>query len=328
MRIKSKSYLVARIFEICIGAYFIIGVIPKALNIDAFAVQLSAYKVISSPSWLMAAALFTVFVEISLGAALILKLRLKGLSLVAMQGMLIFFTGLILYSWRVHGLEDCGCFPVFKMSPEVSTVKNTLIFLAGCYMAWRFYLKSDGDDKSAAVMTAPRLRLGLLKMAVALIIAGAGVTYAWQDMDPTAFMPPESDQGDGIFAQFELYLDEGYFNLGDGLYLVPIISMNCAECIEKAPDINDLVMLPDVPPIVALCYEEGPGDMEEFRAIVMPEFALHSIGDRALLYYRLIDQEPFRLSLVNDGREIHAWDGYVPEYEELITVMETLGLLL
>ncbi len=329
MQKKSKSYLVARGLEIYIGLYFIAGAIPKALDIDKFAVQLSAYKVIESPFWLMASALFTLFVEMALGIALLLKLRLKGLTLVALQGLLIFFTALILYAWRVHGLEDCGCFPVFRMPPEVSMVKNILMFLAGCYMGWRFFFVPlyKSDVAAPAFILPPRARAplrGTIKTGLTAAVACIAVAHAWQAMDRSVFANGHADER-GLFAQFDLYLEEGHFNLGEGLYLVPIISMTCAECLEKSPHLNDLVMLPDVPPMVALCYEDQPGDMESFRAMVMPQFALHSLGNRTLMYYTLIGEEPFRLSLVQNGNQIYAWDGYVPEYSELLEVLDALN---
>ncbi len=330
MQIKSKSYLVARIFEIYIGLYFIAGAIPKALDIDKFAVQLSAYKVIEAPFWLMTAALFTLFVEMALGIALILKLRLKGLTLVSLQCLLIFFTGLILYAWRVHGLEDCGCFPVFRMPPEISTVKNILMFLAGCYMGWRFFFSplqpSDASEAPLPLRHQTReILYSSVKVSLAALVAFMAVAHAWQEMDQGVFANSNSDER-GVFAQFDLYLEEGHYNLGEGLYLVPIISMTCAECLEKSPHLNDLVMMPDVPPMVALCYEDQPGDMEGFRAMVMPLFALHSLGDRALMYYALIGDEPFRLCLVLNGKMIHAWDGHVPEYSELMEVLDDLDM--
>lgn len=316
--------------ELYIGLFFIAGAVPKALNIDRFAVQLAAYKVIETPTWLMAAALFTVFVEISLGTALLLKLRLRGLTIAALQGLLLFFTGLILYSWRYHGLEDCGCFPVIQMPPGISVLKNTLMFAAGCYMGWRFVIAKPVSMPRVPIFDGFKQQLagaGALKFVFAALLALSAVTYAWQDMDRGAFANTGAGQDNAIFAQFDLYLDEGHFDLGTGVYLVPIISMTCLECIEKSPEINDLFMMPGVPPIVALCYEDSPGDMEQFRAITMPMFPLYSIGDRVLLYYSLIGQEPFRLSLVKDGRLIHVWDGYVPTYEALIEVLESLDVL-
>ncbi|HOV60399.1 MAG TPA: hypothetical protein PK349_04970, partial [Candidatus Hydrogenedentes bacterium] len=98
----------ARALEILIGLYLVVGALPKGLNINHFAVQMSAYKVLPDPSWLPPAALATLLLEMFLGMSMLLGLRFRGLVLALYQGMLVFFSGLILYAWLVHGLEDCG----------------------------------------------------------------------------------------------------------------------------------------------------------------------------------------------------------------------------
>ncbi|HDP35432.1 MAG TPA: hypothetical protein ENN29_10020 [Candidatus Hydrogenedentes bacterium] len=320
-----KSYIIARSLEIVIGLYFIAGAIPKGLDIEKFAVQVAAYKVIQTPEMLLTTALFTLFVEIGLGVALVFGLRLRGLTVWVMQAMLLFFTALIVYAWLAHGLEDCGCFPVFKMSPEVSLVKNGMIVAAGIFILWELVWRADrGNIERAAVLRRPRrpFAWGGAKIAVAVALASAATAYAYCGIDWQSFLPHEDS--DVSYAQFEIYIPEGYFNLGSGLYLVPVMSASCSECMEKIPEINELWFMPDIPPIIGLCYEDKPGDLDVFKGYAQPMFPIHSLGDRIMLYYALIAEESFRLGLVYNGSLIAFWDGYVPPYEEIMEIVESV----
>ena len=320
---KNKSVLVARLFEIVIGLYLIAGAIPKGLDIDKFAVQIAAYKVIENPTWLYAAALATLFAEIVLGFALISGLRLKGLVIVGLQVMLVVFSALIVYAWRVHGLEDCGCFPVFQMTPQVSLFKNAGIVSAGVYILWTFVWPARKFPAAFSPVRFVSLPV-VGKAVVAVVLACVATGYAYQDIEWTAFSSVTEDGVERPFAQFEIYMPEGYFNLAEGTYLVPIMSMSCSECMEKAPELNDLWFMPDMPPTIALCYEDEPGDMEIFQAYAGTVFPMYSIGNRAMLFYSLLGNEPFRIALIHDGALVTAWDGYVPDYEEVIEVVESV----
>lgn len=330
---QKKSYYIARLLEIVIGAYFIAGALPKILDVDKFVIQMAAYKVIESPALLEPAVLFTISLEICLGMFLLLGLRLKGLTLVALQGLIIFFTILIAYAWRVHGLEDCGCFPVFKMSPPVSIAKNVFILASSAYICWRLILPGPDSGQglksflarlasknlTGEVFTRRKIAAFLLSISLGL----ASSVYACKTLDREALLNKTTND-DGIFRQFELFMNEGYFNLGEGVHLVPVMSASCPECKEKVPELNDLFVNPELPKMVALCYEEVPGELDEFRALTAPIFPIHSLGDRSLLYFSLIEKEPFRLVLVEDGKAIDSWDGFVPDADVILDSLQSL----
>jgi hypothetical protein len=315
------GYKIARTLEIIIGLYFIGGVIPKILDVDKFAVQMAAYKVIEAPFLLESAVLFTVFVEFSLGTALILALRFKGLTILALECLTITFSGLILYAWLVHGLQDCGCFPIIKMSPPVSLFKNAIIVVSGGYILWQMAGKATSGGKIRSSI----FLLPVLKIAVILTIAVPPVVFAWHSFDQEALNQEESGN-QSIFAQFEVFTDQGYFNLAEGVYLVAVMSSTCPECKKKVPELNDLYFTDGMPPLIALCYEEAEGDLETFRSLNSPVFPTHSLGSRALLYFNMIEKEPFRLVLLYDGNIIASWDGYVPPQEEIIQKVEQINL--
>ncbi len=326
-RTKNKAWIAARVLEIFIGLYFIAGAIPKVLDIDKFVVQMAAYKVIEAPSLLEPAALFNIFAELCLGMFLFLGIRLKGLTILGLQCIIIVFTILITYAWIFHDLQDCGCFPVIKMSPPVSIIKNILTLAAGIYILWTLEVKpflrarepksAPDSEPSPSTLTWALALTMTARILVSVLLSAGCIVYAWRHLDREA-LAQEDSQEKTLFGQFELFMNEGYFNLAEGLYLVPVMSSSCPECKEKVPELNDLFLTPDLPSMVALCYEEQPGELDTFKSLTNPLFPTYSLGDRALLYFRLIDKEPFRLVLVQDGKIAASWDGYVPPLEEIM----------
>lgn len=318
--VKLLNQKTGRALEIIIGLYLIIGALPKGFNINHFAVQMSAYQVIPDPNWLPPAALATLLLEMLLGMAMTLGLRFRGIVLALYQGMLLFFSGLIVYAWQVHGLEDCGCFPLLKMTPQVSLMKNLLLFLAGCLLAWIF--RPWGSGFSCGI---PRKKL-LLRLAFMLAVSLGLTGYAMTQVEriPTSVSVSDlqnTTTAKGPYADFIVPAPEGERNLGQGTHLVAMLSMTCEECMAKVPELNALSMVPGMPPLSALCYEERPGAMKDFVAMTGPIFPLLSLGDKPLIYYTLRGQDPFRLSLIQNGFPLRHWDGEIPAPEEIFSVL-------
>ncbi len=316
----------ARVCELVIGLFFVVGAVPKAADINRFSVQMSAYHVITDKAYLPWFALATLFAEMSLGVALLLGLRLKGVTVLCLQLMLAVFTGLILYAWLVHGLEDCGCFPLIKMTPPVSIAKNVALFALGC-VVWRVLVrkpKTDDLERELSGETTEKTaswRGPALRFVLAFAAAAAAVGYAALRVEHIATAAPagtaKGEKAGIDFSQFVFVTDMGSFDLGKGTYLVPILSMTCEECMGKVPLLNDLMSQPGLPPMVALCYEDKPGDLDDFRGKTQPMFPLHALGDQPLLYFNLRGEDPFRLTLVRDGHVLAHWDGKVPPAQEV-----------
>jgi len=317
---KLAGKTVGRVLEALIGLYLIIGALPKGLNINHFAVQMSAYKVLPDPSWLPPSALATLLLEMFLGMAMLTGLRFRGAVLALYQGMLIFFSGLIVYAWQVHGLEDCGCFPLLKMTPQVSLIKNLILFSLGCHQAWVFRPWNPPSVPPA------RSTGWYVRMAATILVSLAMTGYAASRIERIR-MPVEAattgqQSGEkGPYAEFVIPAPEGDRPLGQGTHLVAMLSMTCEECMAKVPELNALSMTPGMPPLSALCYEERPGAMRDFISMTGPIFPLLSLGDRPLIYYTLRGQDPFRLSLIRDGWAVRHWDGEVPPAEEILAVL-------
>lgn len=312
-----RSVKIARIIEALVGGFYLVGALPKMADINAFSVQMSAYHVIEDRQLLPVFGCITVFAEFSLGMSLMFGLRLRGLTYAVYHGMLLFFSVLIVYAWAVHGLEDCGCFPLVAMSPQVSLVKNAILILLGAYSGW--VLSGPGSALRRPPLRGPGM---LPRFASALAVSVLATAYAWATVDRLGSGNVRGGEETGPFAAFQIETPEGVYDLGRGTYLVPILSMTCEECMAKVPEINELMLLPGIPPVVALCYEEEAGEMEKFRSDTQPLFPLHSLIGRPLVYYSLRGEDSFRLSLVRGGLAVAVWDGKLPSPEEVLALLE------
>lgn len=307
-----QSFLIkfARPLEFFLGIIFITGALLKAADINLFSVQIAAYGVITSKSLQPIVALITLTVETGLGCFMLLGFRGRKFTFAVLGALLAVFTALILYGWLFHNLKDCGCFGKLAIGPKTSIAKN-ILFAAMGLAAWRGFSMGERSH--------PAARRTAFQLLVTAIVLSATCAYAAFDMLSENAKPP--NQTGGPFAQFVFDLPEGHFDLGHGTYFVAMLSMSCEHCIAESPKLNDFMLLPEMPPVVALCLEETPGEMEEYKLQVQPAFPMYSIGDRVRLFFNLIGQEPPRFTLVRDGFPIQSWDETLPPYEELIAAM-------
>lgn len=297
---NSTLQKLARPLELILAAIFAAGVVLKALDINVFAVQIASYGVVSETSLLARTALAVLGLEAFLAVLLLLGTRARTLLYVVVQALLAVFTALIVYGWAFHGLEDCGCFGPLKLSPGLSIAKNLVMMCLVAAAWWGFRCRgSAGWARLDAVW----------KGTVAAVVALGLVIGVSTTLDKVKSTTPTP------FAQFVVTTDAGRFELGSGEYLVALLSTGCDHCREEVPELNALVSYPGLPPLVALCYEELDGQLGEFRTLTQPEFPMHGLGSKSLLFFDLLGdaREPPRLVFVRNGAAVTAWNGQVPE---------------
>ncbi len=309
---RTLYYKTSPFMEPLIGIIFLLGAILKALDINLFSVQIAAYGVITTKSLLPYVALGTLAVETFLGAALLLRLRFQKLTFLALTLLLLVFTGLIIYGWAFNELEDCGCFGPLEMSPGISITKNILLLILTA-IAWHH------AHRTSPAEAVPLHRYPYVRLACTCVFVAGLLGYAYVGLQAEN-LPDSPEQGK--YSAFVFDLPEGHFNLGEGEYLVALLSMSCEHCMEVVPELNELFFLPDLPPIVALCLEENEGAMSSFCAQTEPLFPMYSIGNRVRLYFELIGEETLGLSYVRDGHSMYYWDGVIPPYDELQSFLQ------
>lgn len=311
--------------ELLVGLTYVAAAVLKAEDINMFMGQILAYQIFTSPASLAVIAIVTLALESFLGLSMMLGSPWRRAILAAGAAMLVFFSGLILYAWKAHGLEDCGCFGAISFTPPQAILKNViLIALTG--IAW-YALVRKADAPPAEMrmrslrMTVPVLVAALLCMAVAPQMNGGQPAPPADTPAPESGAEPATVQGP--FAAYTIETDLGEtYNLGNGEYLVVMLSMTCDHCMETVPFLNSLMGESALPPLVALCLEPEEGDMAEFQSFTGPIFPMKSVGNNMMEWSRICEGLPPRLCIVRDGVVTASWNYDMPDYA---TILETLG---
>lgn len=285
---------VGRGIEALLGAFFLLTAGLKAANMDAFAVSITLYGIVKDPDIVRTAAYGTVALEALLGGALVAGARLKGLTHAAAGAMTLVFSGFIIYAF--DRLEDCGCFGGYiKAGPLESLIKNgvLLVALGG---AWYGARKFEAPKPLKSVAYAAGA-LGALVVAGTLLLAPG----------KTGPAPAGVNVKDRPFAKFIFEHNGEPFNLGEGVYLVAMLSATCPHCRASVPGLNEMVLVPELPRLVALMEAGGQNEMDEFFVLTEPQFPIYRVPD-VLDFFRLVDPAPPRLYLARDGRAVRHWD--------------------
>lgn len=293
-------YRLGRAIEIILGLFFLVTAAMKAWNLEGFGVQISAYGVVKDAGLVTLSAYAAVTIETLLGAALVAGARLKGLTYLAVTGLTLVFSGLILYGWLAKGIEDCGCFGDFiKMGPRTSLAKNGVL-LALLAVAWVGVRAPLGAPK--------RRRLGwefaIAGIVAVLVVGLVGQLQARGDA-PDVLVQVDDDPEKRKLARFRFEVEGETIDLGEGEYLVAMLSATCEHCQASVPAMNALYNDPDLPRLVALMMGSEE-DLEFFRTLTDPQFITQLV--RGADFMEFIDTSPPRLLYARDGREMAAWD--------------------
>jgi len=294
----------ARWVEILLGAFFLVSAGLKAVDMDGFGALVSAYNVVKDPALVRASSYFALIAEVALGAALLAGWRFKGLTHFLTAGMTVVYSGMIAYAWKYHGLEDCGCLPgLVKLGPPETLAKN-VVLLALLAFAWygtRSVAADPGESTKKFRKPAP---LSAIALSV-LIAALAAIDVATRGGNTSALQTTDLTEEDGPFAQFVFTADRKDFDLGQGEYLVAMLSATCDHCQASVPGLNALATSDQFPDFVALMI--GTDDeVVDFLLLTEPEFPLQAI--ETLTFYSFIGTAPPRLHYLRDGHSAHHWD--------------------
>lgn len=331
---------IARPLEFLLGLVFVAAALMKVMDANAFLGQMYRYEIMESRQILAFGSLLTIFVETAIGVALILGYRRHFLAIWGFQAMLVVFSALVFVYWP----KECGCFGKYLSMGPVETIgKNIVMIIMGAVAMYGFTLKESGVEKAGQFF---RLALSCLVGAVFVgctypqVFKGdsrstATTTPAKENVDKGAVAlagqsetvaPVATTTAPGPFSGYEAEDAFGEtHDLGKGTYLVACLSMTCDHCMASIPDLNNLALNPEHPPMVALGYEPREGTLEEFVGETSPVFPIRGIGNSFLEFSELIDKEPPRLALIRDGHVLHAWDGHMPSEEKLQKVLEKYG---
>lgn len=320
--------LVTRVVEVLLGGVFLLAAVLKAMDANLFVHQIHLYGVFEDLTMLGMVAVVTLFVETVLGIAMVLGLRLKGLVPASVLAMLLFFTVLIAYAWP----EDCGCFGAVKMGPEVSIAKNiVMMFAAGLILYGarakvdRFPLPSLSASLVVGLVAAAYAYPQVFQSSVqvksnveaeaaqpaATPVEGAAAPEAAPTEPATA--PPASTPA-GPYSGYILETEFGeVLDIGQGEYLVATLSMTCEHCMEAVPTLNDLMLDPAMPRLVAFALEPEPDSMLQFMSMTGATFPMLNFGNNFLEFSKFMGAAPPRVAFVRNGHVVQQWDKDIPD---------------
>jgi hypothetical protein len=325
-----KAFLLTtRWLEGLLGAFFIFAAFLKALDLEAFAVQVSYYRVVTDPALVRFIAYGATALETIVGACLIAGIRLRGLTYAVTAVLLVGFTGLVAYAWQFHGIEECGCFGAFiATGPPETIAKNVVMMLItiAAVVAWRISERNPvepGAPTPLAKVPYAIAAIGLVIVAGGALTGGSAAGFD----DPeggTVVAPVDGGPRTGPYANFVFERDEVTYDLGRGEWLVALFSADCEHCMASVPSVNELLLFPDTPPIAGLMF----GDAQQvglFRAMSAPEFPTFILPDQ-LAFFDLLGNAPAPPSfvLVSDGAPVARWNDTAPEPHEVLEAMAAI----
>lgn len=287
----------ARYFEILMGLFFLASAAMKAMNVDGFAVAISAYGVIKDPTLVRGAAYVTLALESLIGGAFLAGWRYKKLASIVATGLTAVFSGLILYAWQVNGLEDCGCFGDYiKMDPPQSLAKNAVLIaiLVGNAYALR---NAVGTNFEPGLI--PRV-IGVVAVAgvgAITIVSGVGGDSGG------AVPPPVSDPAKDI--SFQLTINGEAVDLGVGEHLVAFLNTGCEHCRASVPGLNALDADDSLPPMTALMMGDAEG-LDDFLIETEATFRMELLDGPTIMTFIL--KAPPIMYYVKDGMFVETWE--------------------
>ena len=321
--------LTTRWLEGLLGAFFIFAAFLKALDLEAFAVQVQYYRVVTDPAAVRFIAYGATALETIVGACLIAGLRLRGLTYVITAALLIGFTGLVAYAWQFHGIEECGCFGKYVTTGPAETIAKNIVMLiitAAAVAAWRMSERNPVENafrSPLAKIPYAIAALGLVLVAGGAAVGGSAVGFD----DPeggTVVAPVDSAPRSGPYANFVFERGGETYDLGRGEWLVALFSADCEHCMASVPAVNELLLFPDTPPIAGLMFGDAQ-QVELFRAMSAPEFPTFILPDQ-LAFFDLLGSSPAppRFVLITNGTIASYWNETPPEAHEILEAVMAL----
>lgn len=310
---NARMATAARWTEIAIGVFFLVSAAAKAVDMDAFGVQISAYNVVKDADLVRATAWAAWGLESFMGIVLTCGIPTRGRAHLISAVMVAGYSLLIAYAWIFHGLTDCGCLGSWvTMGPAESLLKNAVL-IGALGFAWNFARRIPPIDPPEPAGRRRRIVASLLTVAM-LGIPSIGTVMREPAHEPTVQLPKD---GSKPYAQFVFEADGQPYDLGSGEHLVAFLNATCEHCKASVPGLNALMEMPGLPPLVALMMGSEE-QLTDFQQQTQPLFSAHLIPP--LLFMEFIGTVPPRLSHIREGVGVRHWDweDEVPEGEILM----------
>ncbi len=241
--------------------------------------------------------------EFVLGIALIVNWR-PQITLPFSAALLVFFTGLMIYAWKIGATEDCGCFgSLVNRSPGEAAIED-LVMLGLVIIAWwgRRPLGSVSSKRSNQILSA----------AVIVAVSLFAIRYF-----PEASRADNSDLQVGVKLR-GLPLQGVELDITEGEFIVALFSPTCGRCQKEVPKLNEFDQMPDLPPVVGLSsFPIESKALEKFKEHLRPNYKIATIS--LTDFRRLTYNHGYpRLAYLNNGEVRAVWEYFqIPDVDQL-----------
>lgn len=292
---------IPRVLAAALGLILLTAVLLKAIDMELFIRQITAYGIISSRHVVVFSAWFFIALESALGVGLLVHYRPR-LMLLLTAILLLVFVGATAFAWFTGATQDCGCFGAWlKHTPGEAALGN-LILLAAAVLAWVGHghaQVAQTGGKAWAVTTACLVGLALP------VIFGFSVSGIFG-----------SDSKTGPVKLWDVHIQGlDYIDLNYGTYLIILMGTDCLHCQEAVPQLNMLAGETDLQDVIALCTN-GESERLAFVEEFQPMFPVGQISEN--VFWRLLGSGDIpRYMLVRDQHVLHTWDQDVPDKDTI-----------
>jgi hypothetical protein len=259
---------------------------------ELFVRQIKAYGIVSQRPLLIATAWVMVFLELTLGMAMMVAYRPK-IVFPAISGLLFIFLGVAGWGWLSGATESCGCFGAWlERTPGEAAVED-LVLLAFTALAWAGF--RGLQIRQARWRPWPVFAASIVGLAlpVALGFPSSGIDRS------------SSGSSKQMLGHFPVQGLKSV-DLNTGHFLLVVMDTGCDHCQDIIPEFNMLAETPGLPSVVALCVN-GKSERQAFVDQYQPVFPLGQIDDD--VFWRLLgDGDMPRSILVRNGYVTQVWD--------------------
>lgn len=296
----SRWVWIARLLGAAVGIVLLVAGIAKATDMEMFIRQIRDYGFFSNRALLAVSAWGLIAMECALGVALLVTYRPRVMTPIT-GGLLFLFLGATGWAWATGVTENCGCFGAWaKRTPAQAAVED-VILIAALAVAW---LGTKGATWQS--------RKKGWTVALAWVV---GLALPWVfGFSPSNVAEPQSNPASLTLADLKVQgLD---VDLKQGEFLVALIDTDCKHCQESVPQLNELLEVPGVPPLVALCMNEEWQRLY-FTQRFQAAFPIGQIGKEDFMRLLSTGETP-RLLLVRHQQVKQVWDKTVPTKETIL----------
>lgn len=210
------------IIRLLLGVFFVGTAVLKLLSIDSFEVYIYSFGIFNYTATTFLSRLL-IFIELTMGIGLILKICFKQIWWLTML-MMVGFTVFLIYAAIYRNDSNCHCFGDFvEIDSAQSIVKNIIV------LALLFFIRKDGSHDYKPVL---RKWLVALTLVVSFVIS-----FVLLPMDVVYNKIYSDNEEVNEVAFYESLSDSTYFELQQGRYLINYALAGCKYCkigVEKA----------------------------------------------------------------------------------------------